>query len=443
MWSAVLQVTGLAKPNLPGAAVHPGRNCTTVTLAMSIDQNSAMNSVRRGQHALFALLFLLGSLGVSVMGRWTPVLAVAVLAYAGWYSVGLWLSREYSGRSDVGRVTWQGAAWLVVLIALWFLLLYLDRAYIWTSFSIFLLAMLLLPLPVGLAVVLVMTAATIVTEFSTRVITSPVAAVGGPALGAIVAVGASLGYGVIVRESRERARLIDELTEARDDLVALQDVLARTQREAGALGERARLARDIHDTLAQGFSSIVLLAWAAHARCGGPESAILKQIAETANENLDEARRVVHALAPADLEGSAPFKAALARQLHRLGELTQLQTDLMIDGDPVPLPTPVEVALLRVTQGALSNVRRHSRARRVRITLTFEPDEVRLDVVDDGRGFDLGSVGTKPDGSGFGLRSIRERIAEIGGTVSIESAPGDGTALVATVPLIHPLKEES
>ncbi len=409
---------------------------------MNIDQPSAVSSVRRGQHGLFALLFLLGTVGVTALSRWTPLLVLTVVAYAAWYAVGVWLSHRFTGRSDVSRITWQGATWLGALILLWFVLLLQDRAYIWTSFSIFLLAMLLLPLPVGMLVVAAMTAFTIWSEFQTRVVTSAIAAFGGPILGAVVAIGASWGYGLIVRESRERARLIEELTEARDDLVALQDVLARTQREAGALEERARLARDIHDTLAQGFSSIVLLSRAAYARCSGDERSILYQIAQTANENLDEARRVVHALAPADLQGSTPLRAALARQLGRLSEQTGLTTDLMIDGEPVSLPTPVEVALLRVTQGALSNVRRHSLARHVTVTVTYEPDEVRLDVVDDGHGFNGAMAGPRPDGSGFGLRSIRERIAEIGGTVSIESAPGDGTALVATVPLNHPVKEE-
>ncbi len=92
-----------------------------------------------------------------------------------------------------------------------------------------------------------------------------------------------------------------------------------------------------------------------------------------------------------------------------------------------------DVALLRVAQSSLANVRLHSRAQRVRVTLTYEADEVRLDVVDDGIGFDTREAG------GFGLRAMRERLAELGGTLVVESAPNDGTAVAATLPVGRPL----
>jgi signal transduction histidine kinase len=111
---------------------------------------------------------------------------------------------------------------------------------------------------------------------------------------------------------------------------------------------------------------------------------------------------------------------------------------LHCDGEPVVLATAVEVALLRLAQGALANVRQHARATRVGITLTYSDHEVRLDVVDDGVGFDPRLV-TRPsaEGAGFGLRAMHDRLAALGGTLDVESTPGSGTAVAATVPLAN------
>ncbi|MEU3642725.1 sensor histidine kinase [Lentzea sp. NPDC034063] len=184
---------------------------------------------------------------------------------------------------------------------------------------------------------------------------------------------------------------------------------ARLLHEAGVLEERQRLAREIHDTLAQGFSSINLLL-----SLGESERA-----AEVARENLGEARRFVRDL--------SPIQGTLIDALHRLVPHVE------VDGDPYALSVQTEVALLRVAQGAVANVAEHAEAGRVAITLSYLGDAVTMDVVDDGRGFDPSAVRTA-DGRGYGLASIRGRIAELGGTVSVESAPGEGTAVAVTVP---------
>jgi signal transduction histidine kinase len=239
-------------------------------------------------------------------------------------------------------------------------------------------------------------------------------------------------YRQLVAENAERALLVTDLVAAQRDLVETHDALAAAQRESGALAERARLARDIHDTLAQGFSSILLLA---RAGLAAPDVDVLRQIEATAADNLEEARRVVHALAPAALD-QAPLPAALERLLERTAQQSHVDTVMHCDGEPVVLATAVEVALLRLAQGALANVRQHAAASRVGITLTYADTEVRLDVVDDGVGFDPSRV-SRPsvDGAGFGLRSMRERLADIGGSLDVESAPGSGTAVAVTVPL--------
>lgn len=156
----------------------------------------------------------------------------------------------------------------------------------------------------------------------------------------------------------------------------------------------------------------------------------------TAQDNLAEARRFVRALSPPDLE-----HGSLAAALSRLASRTstqELTVRFAVSGTPVALPTPYEVALLRTAQSALANAVRHSGARRAEITLSFMGTSVSLDVVDDGRGFDPESSGgsRRSSGSGgFGLPAMRSRARSLGGTLSVETAPGQGTALAATLPL--------
>ena len=243
-------------------------------------------------------------------------------------------------------------------------------------------------------------------------------------------------YSQLRAESEARRSLVQQLTATRDDLVATHDELAVAQRQAGVLAERSRLARDIHDTLAQGFSSIVLLSRAG--LTGSPDAerlrSLMEQVEQTAATGLQDARTVVHALTPDELS-EAPLPAALGRLLDRLASQTGLRTDLVVDGSARALPTAVEVALLRLSQGALANVRQHADASRVTVTLTYQDDAVVLDVVDDGRGFDPAAPRVRNNGSGFGLRAMRERLSDLGGTLTIEASPGEGTAVGASVPL--------
>ncbi|MEW2376140.1 sensor histidine kinase [Micromonospora sp. NPDC047812] len=218
---------------------------------------------------------------------------------------------------------------------------------------------------------------------------------------------------------------------ALDDLLAARDELDRSQHEAGTLAERARLSREIHDTLAQGLSSMNLLLQAADRDWDAePEQARghVRQAAATARENLAEARRFVRGLASPALDG-----ASLTDALRRLCAATERDTGtpvrFAVTGTVAPLGVDNEVALLRVAQGALANVRSHAQARQAAVTLTYGDQEVMLDVYDDGTGFDPTVT------SGFGLTGIRERIAYLGGTLAVESAPGEGTALAVSLPL--------
>ena len=232
----------------------------------------------------------------------------------------------------------------------------------------------------------------------------------------------------IIEQSRERRELIEELESTREELAA-------RQRRAGILEERGRLAREIHDTLAQGFISIVAHLEAAEgALAPGSDQTRrhLEQARRTARENLVEARHLVAALRPEILEGSS-LSGALGRLARRWSEETRIPATVSVTGGERALPQESQVALFRAAQEALSNARRHARAGRVEITLSYMEDLVALDVQDDGEGFD--PRGARPDGS-FGLRAMRERVVALGGSLLVESEPGVGCTLVVELPLL-------
>ena len=233
----------------------------------------------------------------------------------------------------------------------------------------------------------------------------------------------------IIDQSKERADLIEQLERTRAEL-------AEANREAGRLAERDRLASEIHDTIAQGFSSIVMLVQAAEAVIGEDVfgdngERVRKQldlIARTARENLAEARALVAGLAPAAL-AAASLADALARLADRAAEESGLRAGFEVVGTPRPVGTRAEVVLLRVCQETLANVRRHAAAANVAVNLSYTDEHVALTVTDDGAGFD-------PDQptSGYGLRGMRARVNEIGGELTVRSAAGAGTTVSAEVP---------
>jgi signal transduction histidine kinase len=199
------------------------------------------------------------------------------------------------------------------------------------------------------------------------------------------------------------------------------------------LDERARLAREIHDTIAQGLTGIVTQLEAAGVADGDP--VVRRRHIDTARalarESLTEARRSVDALGPRQLVETR-LPDAIADMAKRWAEASGVELILDTTGEPTPLLPELEVALFRVAQEALANVAKHAAARRVGLTLSYMDDVVVLDVRDDGRGFDSGPR----DGSGFGLLAMEQRVRRVAGTFSVESAAGEGVALSASVPAI-------
>ncbi|MFD1545643.1 sensor histidine kinase [Nonomuraea guangzhouensis] len=218
----------------------------------------------------------------------------------------------------------------------------------------------------------------------------------------------------VTTQSRERADLIEQLERSRAEV-------ARLSAERGAQDERERLAGEIHDTLAQGFSSIIMLLQAPDPTKNVPLAV------KTARENLAEARALVAALTPAPLDSSSLLES-MRRITRRMGEETGVTTAFATDGETRPLPPHAEVALIRALQEGLANVRKHADAREVRVTVGYGTREVSLRVTDDGKGFDPRVT------EGYGLRNMRSRVEQAGGSVEVSAAPGRGTELTVEVP---------
>lgn len=232
----------------------------------------------------------------------------------------------------------------------------------------------------------------------------------------------------IVRQSRERQRLVEQLRATRADLAA-------AERQAGVLAERQRLARELHDTLTQGFASVVLLLEAAEESlaAGNPIGAHVHRALRSARDHLADSRRVVWALRPQVLVDRA-LPDALERLARQVTDQTAVDIEVVVAGTVRPLGDEVEDTLLRVAQEALANVRRHAAASRVTITVSYLDDVVMVDVADDGVGFDPDDAAATS--GGLGLRGMRERVDAVGGTLTVESAAGDGTIIAAQVPAV-------
>ncbi|MFC6704510.1 sensor histidine kinase [Flexivirga alba] len=386
-----------------------------------------IRTLQMAMHGLFVVLLVIGTIrGVQESGHPFWLLSGCLALFA-WYLLGLALTPGHVGdhRSSVGRV------WFVVLFVGWAALLLASADLIWVVFALFFLGLHLLPRWAGIAGVVVGTTLVIFAQLRLPD-TATVPSILGPVLGALVAVGISWIYSGLRRENERRRALNAELVATQEDLVATHDALDGAQRESGVLAERARIARDVHDTVAQGFSSILLLSRAGLAGDPDPERLVqvLRQIEESAATGLGDVRTVVHALTPTDLERS-PLSAALQRLADR--QEGALAVRLVVDGAERPLPTAIEAALLRVAQGALSNVRQHAQAAHAVITLGFG-DEISLDITDDGVGFDTTAEVVPSPAGGFGLRAIRERARDAGGHASVESSPGEGTSVHVQVP---------
>lgn len=264
----------------------------------------------------------------------------------------------------------------------------------------------------------------------------------------VLLVGVITWFTAISFEQNERRKqALTELAEANrrletmlEENAGLHVQLLTQAREAGILDERQRLAREIHDTLAQDLTGIITQLEAAEQASNHPDAwrAHIDQARSLARDGLSEARRSVQALRPERLEGSH-LPDAIADMGARWSESASVPLRVETTGQPMPLLAELEVALFRVAQEALTNVAKHAGASKVGLTLSYMDDMVLLDVRDDGIGFTAGPAPASvrsSSGHGFGLKAMDQRVRRVGGQLEIESAPGAGTAISASVPAI-------
>jgi signal transduction histidine kinase len=333
----------------------------------------------------------------------------------------------YVARPLLRERSWWPTAWVGIVTLVWTALTLVAPSFAWTAVPLAFAALEVLAFPYALAVVVLMT---VVVSSAWLRITDGLdpTVVAGPIGIALVTV---LAYRTLEQESLTRQRLLDELVAAHEDLAA-------AQHRSGALAERTRLSREIHDSVGQGLSSINLLLNAAEQdwdRRPDVARSHVRTAASAARSGLDEVRRVVRNLAPAELEGHDPvdaLPAALSRIAAQVGPPIAVQ--VRVHGAPTALPEGVATAIVRTTRGALANVTEHAAARHAVVSLTYHPDEVLLDVRDDGTGIDP-RRGRTAGLRGRGLRGIADRAESLGGRATVESEPGEGTTVSVAFPL--------
>jgi signal transduction histidine kinase len=251
---------------------------------------------------------------------------------------------------------------------------------------------------------------------------------------------------VSAQQNDQRKQMVAELSEANRRLKSileenqgLHDQLLAQAREAGMLDERQRMAREIHDTLAQGLTGIITQLQAAerHGQSQDERRRHIDLATQLARDSLTEARRSVQAMQPEPLE-SARLPEALADVASKWTRIHGVPATVTTTGQPRRIRPDAEITLLRAAQEALVNVARHARAGKVGLTLSYMEDQVNLDIRDDGVGFDPQPAGAtvpaRAGGSGYGLLAMRQRVEGVAGTLEVESAPGGGTAISASVP---------
>ena len=369
-------------------------------------------------HTLVAALLVLTLVGAhsDASGVLNVPAAATAAGFAAVYCIGTVWERRRETDSTVRL------GWLAAVLVLWAALVVQVPEAAYLVFPLFFLAQFLLGVWTGAAAVAFLAAVAVLALGLHEGFTA--AGIIGPVVGALVALGLGAGVRALHRESQARRAVIAELMATRSELAA-------REREVGREAERARLAGEIHDTVAQGLSSIGMLLHAAER--SDPSHPAVDQIRlarEVAGENLTETRRLIAALRPAPLDGVS-LAGALRRIAERVGTENP-ELAVSVGGDPTADP-PAELSavLVRVTQEALTNAVKHGSPDQIRITLDHRPTSVQLEVHDDGCGFDTTAPRTA---ASFGLDGMARRVDDLGGTLEVESEVGGGTSVRAVLP---------
>ena len=362
--------------------------------------NRILTFLRVSLHVLVAVLLLVGI----ASSRWNPLAICMAVPFALLYMAGTVAYNEGKRFPRAAMYTW-----LAAVLALWVVMALHAAEFVWLEFPLVILVSVVLPTWSGIAVAALLLAFTLS-------VTAPGAGIGGvvgPLLGTVLALLIYHSYRALRAEADHYKHLAYELQ-------ATHMELAAAEHASGVLEERARLSREVHDTIAQGLSSIVLLGRTLDKQITEPGAKqILDTIRATASDNLAEARRFVAVNAgPAE---------PLPRRLEELargaeGRQQALGQRLTVDLNVEDVPEPAAGVIERVVREGLSNIVRHAGATRAVVTVEKLGDVATVDVFDNGRGI------TGPEG--YGLRGLRARVAEVGGTLSVE-----GNVLAASIPL--------
>ncbi|WP_255994497.1 sensor histidine kinase [Corynebacterium sp. CCUG 69979] len=370
-------------------------------------------TLRVSLHVLVAVLLVVGLAGTR---DWLTVAA------AGTFAAVYLFGTVHQNRGGAYTQA-QAAVWLAVVIAVWVALALLSPSFVWLEFPLVMVACFVLPTWWGIAV----TAGLLAFTLSVTVPANGVGGLIGPTIGTVLAVGIVHAYRALRAEA-------EHYRQVAADLRAAQLELAAAEHEAGRAEERARLAREVHDTMAQGLSSIVLLARSLDKQLSdAPSRDTLAIIHDTAADNLAEARRFVTGnsaggtgagVGAVNGPGAGETLTARIERLARSAEARQkaLGTPLEVRVDAVDLPEPVASVVERVVREGLSNVVKHAGATLTVVTVDKLGAHATVDIYDNGRGI------TGPEG--YGLKGLRARVEEAGGDLTVE-----GNVLAASLPL--------
>ena len=389
----------------------------------AIESSEGAEIMRNGVHILTATILVVAILMSVRMDLSLAVLNLVLLSlFAGLYFVGSYYLERMTG-------VWK-LVWLIALTVVWIADILVASAGIYLLFVLFFLYLRVLGMVWGSISVIFGTAVSVGIQIPQGLTFGGVM---GPVVSALVTVAIFYAFTRLHEINTERTALIRELMETREQL-------AETERAAGVAGERQRIAHEIHDTLAQGLSSIQMLLHAANRDLDGDINVDKAReriglARQTAADNLQEARAMIAALQPAALSQTS-LVGALDRMAQGFAAAADLNIEVEADGEVTQLPMKLEAVLLRIAQGAVGNVAKHAQATRARITVSYSDDAVRVDIVDNGVGFDVKAVESRPAGLGhIGLAAMKRRAEEVSGEVVIESSPGNGTAVSVSVPL--------
>lgn len=408
---------------------------TTITQPRSISfiANDYLRKCIYIWHASHYLLLLICTGIVLTQGQESPTQHPTILFLATllalWHVLTIRLSQQFWNRRWLFSIFYFGLGW-----GIWIELLSIDIIYIFMLFSLYPHLSIALPMRESVMVTIVITLMLLVLEGASPDYFPFSAA--STLFGAMMSLVMKVFIDDLIRQNIERRQLIEKLEATRGELAA-------AERQAGILEERQRLAREIHDTLAQGFTSIVIHLEAADAQLPAQLITVrhyLDQARRTARDSLGEARRLVWALQPEQLEHNS-LSEALCRLTDRWADETRIATCTKVTGQPRSLRPEVEVTLLRAVQEGLTNICKHACATHVTLTLSYMDDLITLDIQDNGIGFDPDHIPLRGDdrsSGGFGLKAMRIRVEQLKGILLIESMPSEGTTLAISLPVLIP-----